>query len=872
MSLAVWTQLSGYSFGVFQPDIKINVALPVINTPNITYRVISGSLPSGVRITNTSLTGTPLVVPKAKTFTFCIRATDGVSISDRTFNFAVAGPTPPVFDTPAGELAIGVYQQLYVLDRTYLDFQIQAHDQVTAAGQKLSFFIASTDGELPPGVTLTDTGRLYGFIRPTVKISTTDGYGYYDESTFDAIAYDFAVRPSNGYDSYLFDDVKFDYNQPDSAPVSLNRNYEFTVSLTDGTSISKRTYRIFVVGDDQFRADSTALDGTAGSLYTSDSTYLRQASWLTPSQLGTYRANNYITIPLQVYDNTNILFRLEATNQEIYASALQIAVFDNAKNSNLLTIANASSLPMVGQSLTFDNYLDGATGTVYKISQVETIGVKQYRLTLDKNLELSIPDATSFYIGSASQLPAGLSFDVNTAELYGTAPYQPAITSTYTFTITATSIGNKGDRLDSFRTFKISLIGEIDSVITWVTNNYLGSLNVNYQSTFSVQATSSLPNAAIIYTLADNTQKLPPGLTLTSDGEIVGKITQSHVFTLDQGHFTLDSGTTTIDRMYTFVVNARDQFNYSIVSRAFTIALKIVDTVAYSNIRVKPMLSTTQRNAWKGFINNSAVFTPSSIYRPNDPNFGIPSGLDMLVYAGIQTEQAAAYIGAIGLNHKRKRFTFGNVKKASAVATGTNTTIYEIVYVEMTDLQELNGKHLPLKIKKSGLESDLITVDESNSIWSRKLSDLTNIAPTATRPQTIITTDSTGYQASNPHVDTYYPNSISNWRKRLSQTIDHYDSNGQPIAVVSERNYLPLWMRSIQPGTKQEIGYVLALPLCYCKPGTGDTILLNVTNYLATSSFNLNSIDYTVDRYIIDSVTGSTSDKYLIFKNDRITV
>ncbi len=75
-------------------------------------------------------------------------------------------------------------------------------------------------------------------------------------------------------------------------------------------------------------------------------------------------------------------------------------------------------------------------------------------------------------------------------------------------------------------------------------------------------------------------------------------------------------------------------------------------------------------------------------------------------------------------------------------------------------------------------------------------------------------------------------------------------------------------MRSIQPGTKSEIGFVLAVPFCYCKSGAADAILLNIKY----SEFNFKNLDYTIDRYIIDSVTGNASDKYLVFKNDRITV
>jgi hypothetical protein len=123
--------------------------------------------------------------------------------------------------------------------------------------------------------------------------------------------------------------------------------------------------------------------------------------------------------------------------------------------------------------------------------------------------------------------------------------------------------------------------------------------------------------------------------------------------------------------------------------------------------------------------------------------------------------------------------------------------------------------------------------------------------------------DSTGYEASNPHIDTYFPNSITNWRDRIENWTDN---NGNSLA--HERNYLPLWMRSIPAGSKSQLDYVLAIPLCFCKPGQGDTILRNIAN----SKFDFTQINYEIDRYIINQVTGYYSDKYLVFKDDRITV
>jgi hypothetical protein len=60
-------------------------------------------------------------------------------------------------------------------------------------------------------------------------------------------------------------------------------------------------------------------------------------------------------------------------------------------------------------------------------------------------------------------------------------------------------------------------------------------------------------------------------------------------------------------------------------------------------------------------------------------------------------------------------------------------------------------------------------------------------------------------------------------------------------------------MRSFQDDTRQELGFVLALPLCYCLPGYGQEIVLNIKN----SNFDFKLLDFTVDRYIIDSVTPS---------------
>jgi len=871
MALNVWTQPSGYSFGVYEERKSLDISLPVVNDSGTTYSRISGIIPSGLRIQGNHLVGIPFEVPRLTEYTFCIRASNAQGIADRTFRISIDGADTPTFVTGSGLLPIGPAQQFYILDSSYVEYQINAIDQDTSVGQKLSYFIADNDGALPPGLVLTQDGRITGFIQPALAIRPEDGSGTYDDTYYDAVAYDFAVLPSNGYDSYIYDSVFYGFNIATNLPKKLNRTYEFTVTVTDGDSVAKRTFRMFVVSDEYFRADST----DNSTLLTADITFLRPPVWITPSDLGIYRANNYLTFILDTFDRENIQYLFEQVNSDVIATTLKVSPTDNIAGSVSITITSTRGIPAYGQYLTFQDRIfanNVDTSKIYQISAVQSLGNDRYRLTVTDALVTNIADDIEFFIGSLSIIPPGMTFDVSTAEVYGVVPYQPAVTTVYRFTVTAIRLSDTTETARIPRTFTINVIGEIDTTILWNTDPDLGAIDANYVSTLNVNATSTVPGAIVLYRITSG--QLPPGLTLNLDGEIIGKPNQfGELSNLGLTRFydeppavstktftTFDNTETTIDRVYTFTVKAQDQYRYSEVSREFTITINTPNQLLFSNLKVKPFLKLDQRSNWKSFINDSTIFTSSSVYRLDDPNFGVQTDLEMIVYAGIETKDAAAYVSATGLNHKKKRFVFGNVKKATAVIPGTKTAVYEVVYVEMLDPLEPNGKRLANKLTNLGLQSKAITIDSSNSIWSTSLSSLATAAPTNKRPEPIITVDSEGYFVSNSNPGTYFPNSISNWRDRLK-------SVGE-----TERNYLPLWMRSIQPGGNQELGFQLAVPLCYCKVGYGDGILNNINNALKTKAFDFKLLDYTADRYIIDAVEGQASDKYLVFKNDRITV
>mgnify|MGYP003302857693 FL=1 len=89
--------------------------------------------------------------------------------------------------------------------------------------------------------------------------------------------------------------------------------------------IARRKFQIYLVGDDFLRTDNTIMQVGTG-LFTADNTYLRAPVWLTPGDLGFRRANNYVTLFLDVYDPTSnqgiISFTVKKSNPDGTASEL----------------------------------------------------------------------------------------------------------------------------------------------------------------------------------------------------------------------------------------------------------------------------------------------------------------------------------------------------------------------------------------------------------------------------------------------------------------------------------------------------------------------------------------------------------------------
>jgi hypothetical protein len=812
-----WSTSAG-SLGIITERITVTIPLDATTTTGnpITFSLISGNLPRGLRLVGNNIAGSPVEVIKFTTSRFVIRASDGVDLEDRTFSLSVDGSNIPMWVTNEGYLNVGPEQAYYVLDNALVDFQLEVEDQDIIAGDKLTFYLIPTGGQLPPGLTLSSDGRIYGYTDPIFAVEYNYfSTGSYDTFPFDNIPLDFVDAKSNGFDSYFYDDTTYDFSLTSRVPRHLSRIYTFAVAVTDGLNTVSRVFKIYVVTEEFLKSDNSLLQVDT-NLFQADADSHRVPLWITESNLGRHRANNYLTIFLEVYHPVSL-----------------------------------------------DSYLT-------------------YFL-LPTN-----PD------GSPSELPLGMSLDQLTGEVAGKVPYQARITKTYTFTIEAVAFGvadlstgynlrgdwsstanyyvNDAVRYSGFiyialqdsknvppdnttvwyssistanKTFTIELIGEIESGISWNTSSDLGTIKPNQPSTISINATSLLYGGRVSYIFMSGT--LPPGLALLPNGVIEGKVKQfadaqgtglTRFFEVIGGvndyAASWDGGTTTFDKKFTFTIKAQDSANFAELERTFSITVVAENTKTFANLYVKAFQSKAKRLDWFNFITDSNIFQTSDLYRYGDNNFSVQTELKMLVFAGIESTLAVSYVQAMSRNHYNKRIKFGNLNSAQAKDPITQEVIYEVVYVEMIDDYEKDGV---------------------------SISSTVNLPDTISSPVLLsynaIKVDSDIPLASDRDHQRIFPNSIKGMRNRIKAIGE------------SDREFLPLWMRSIQDMASRETGYVKALVLCYAVPGRADAIINRIKAKIRDEGFDFKAFDFTADRYIIDVVNGEIQDKYLVFPQHK---
>jgi hypothetical protein len=841
----------------------------------ITYSVIAGSLPRGMRLSsNYTITGSqttgfvggsPTEVKKTTTSRFVIRADDGVDLEDRTFSITVDGADIPEWITKEGFLQVGEGNSFFVLDNSYVEYQLEATDTDVIVGDVLEYRLVATGGELPPGLNLSISGLISGFTDPIFALEYLKFYsGGYDTAPLDVTPLDFVAVRTNGFDTFFYDDQTYDYNEPNQGPRRLSRIYNFVVAVSDGVHTVNRLFKIFVVTEEFLQADNSIVQVDT-NVFQADNSAGRKPLWITNSNLGKIRANNYVTIFLEVYDPPE----LEGT----------ISYF------MLETNPGTYQLKSSGEIITDGEYEITGTLPFFPRTNYQAVSTEDFDVLEPETENLLYPDPVT------GENFLRLELDDVTGQLAGSVPYQAAVSKTYKFTMLAVNYpltlsspsynlrgnwqaftayrvndavrfnrllyicikdhNNKTPGLgDEFwvagvssaaKTFTMEIIGEIDGAIEWLSIQDLGTIKPNQPSQLSVTARSLKYGGRVTYELVSG--QLPPGLEFYPTGIIQGKVRQfsdSNALGLTRFYdivnnqqifsTTFDGNTTTFDRKFEFAIKARDSANVAESIRTFSVTV-IADTAkTFANLYVKAFQVKEKRLAWYNFVTDANIFRPTELYRAGDPNFGIQTDFKMLVYAGIESVEAVKYVQAMSRNHNRKRLLFGDLQIALAKDPVTQETLYEVIYVNIIDDYEKNDKSIRQ------------TVQLSNTINSKVLISYDTIKVDSDIP----------FVSDSDH-QRVFPNSIKNMRNRIQDVGDR------------DREFLPLWMRSIQNTSTFETGFVKALVLCYVNPGQAANILIRINNRIRNEGFDFKIFDFTADRYIIDIIDGEIEDKYLAF-------
>lgn len=400
--------------------------------------------------------------------------------------------------------------------------------------------------------------------------------------------------------------------------------------------------------------------------------------------------------------------------------------------------------------------------------------------------------------------PEGLTIDVNTGWISGQLSPQSVNEVNYEFEV----LVNKRD-YPSYRTsqlYSLTVLGDLTNRIDWITPADLGTIQNGKISDLSVAAVSS-KGKTLIYKLAPgNAHRLPQGLILTSGGLLSGRVS-FQIFGLDSGTTTIDGLQTTFDNTYTFTANASDLLGTLSADRTFTIRVIERNILPYENLYLKAMPSKAQRDYFNSILQDNRVFPRELIYRPEDPFFGTAKEIKTLFLPGLNPSTVEEYTIAAATNHFTKRITFGEVKTAQALDENFNVK-YEIIYLDIKD--------------------------ENTNASGRYPASTINLSESLETPYYDL--------AGNPYT-VAYPNAFGNMSTAIATALGY-----------ANKGALPDWMTSRQTNGRV-LGFTRAVVLAYVVPGAGDLIAYRFNQ----QGYNLNSIDFTVDRYLLDN---NYSDNY----------
>ena len=423
----------------------------------------------------------------------------------------------------------------------------------------------------------------------------------------------------------------------------------------------------------------------------------------------------------------------------------------------------------------------------------------------------------------AGSLPPGVAIDINSGELYGQLARQSAVEVDYNFTVRANRTITTGTNVFTDQAFTMKVIGQLDIGIAFTTPTTVGTLKANVPSLLNVVAVTDEENRVLSYSVTGGS--LPTGITLSEQGNLIG--------TIDPSDFT-DS-----TRAYTFTVTVSDQYQDAATSKEFTVNIDIPFTqIEYGNMSGHAT-SFIDQNIFYSIAQDPNINSVDNIFRPDDANFGMKLKPDMLMMSGLEAQTLTAFQQQMEQNHAPKTLYFGDLK--TAVAKEGTDIKYEVVYMEIKDnMENKDGVAVSSSIQLRDAVTKPILGPRASSM--NATTDYVDYEVTTDGGLSFSTAGSKVRYANQLSADlgfieTVFPNAVANMRSRM-KSLGH-----------KEWDYLPLWMKTTQSGDLAPLGYVKAVPICYCKPGTSALVKKRIND----KALNFKNIAFTIDRYIVST-------------------
>lgn len=792
-----WVTPAG-SLGSFPATNPLSIQLsatPSLPSVNITYTLLSGSLPSGVTMTEDGLiTGTPTLVTQEVTSTFAIRATDNYqNIKDRTFSISISGSAIPSLINPAGNL-LTTWDSLWIsLPITYSN-----PDPTNPVTVKV------TQGALPPGLEINDYGLIRGYPdKPIVNVTlpnviTTATVTETTNVITCLSTAGFTVgRPVLFAGTSVFGGVvegvtyyvKSIISSGGGFTISATQNGP-TLNLTSGTGFMTVTLPPVSVGQPTIRTYSFTLQLESPLGGDSKSYSITVINQNTPTSQGGPGKSVNTRIPT-IYNTRPASYNID---NEYYGYYL---------------------LPPGSE----------ITGETYPISSLASMG------TFQSNNYFAFKIIGYDFDGnilqySYSGLPLGLTGDVNTGWITGTPVLSSQGINQYTFQVAVNKAGDPSIQ-SPYISFVMNVANNVDSTVVWITPADLGTI---FNGTVSTKSVLAEADVDLSYRIIGGS--LPPNLSLLSNGQITGYVAnQPTTQILTQGEET----------DFSFTIEAYSAL-YPVVKSSQQFTLTVVQEYSQPTdiLYIKCTPSIADRIYIDTLLSDNELIPTSYLYRPDDVYFGKASSVIYEHAYGIYASNVNQYLAAITKNHYWRNITLGEIKTAVA-KNDAGEIIYEVVYSEVID---------------NLVNPEGVSVSEE-VIWPRPI-DL-NLGPWYTSITDIYTSyeDILGQEyytsLTSGFARLLYPNSLFNMRTRVAQNLgQEFDSRLLPQWMTSQQangstlGYVQAWVICYtKPGYSSIIKN--NIDSNWIDPATGEVNRLNRINF-QIDRFSVNkSITYNYD-------------------------